>query len=113
MLLLARPLLALLLLSLLHVDLTEARGVGAISAAAASGAMFAAGGLVDGVRYRDENTEVSLTLNKIKMINRCDLMLQDFENFKTAIMSSYKSVQSVKSVPCVHHAILSSCPLDH
>ena len=58
--------------------------------------------------------------NKIKMINRCDLMLQDLKHFKTVIMlSSFKSVQSVQGVqgvqgvPCVHPAIISSCPLDH
>ena len=28
--------------------------------------------------------------NKIKMINKCDLMLQDLKHFKTVIMSSYK-----------------------
>ena len=48
-------------------------------------------------------------INKIKMITRCDLMLQE-----TVIMSSlFKSVQSVQEVPRVHPAILSSCPLDH
>ena len=71
MLLLARPLLALLLLSLLHVDLTEARGV-SISAAAASGVMAAAGGLgAGGARYRDENAEVSLTWKNISKIYPC------------------------------------------
>ena len=34
-------------------------------------------------------------INKIKMINRCDLMLQDLKHFKTVIMSSYKTFQSV------------------
>ena len=35
--------------------------------------------------------------NKIKMINRCDLMLQDLKHFKTVIMSSsFKSVLSVQ-----------------
>ena len=29
------------------------------------------------------------------MINRCDLMLQDLKHFKTVIMSSYKTFQSV------------------
>ena len=71
MLLLARPLLALLLLSLLHVDLTEARGV-SISAAAASGVMAAAGGLgAGGARYRDENAEVSQTQIYLKYIHVC------------------------------------------
>ena len=62
--------------------------------------------------------------NKIKIINRCDLMLQNLKHFKTVIIQkcpkcpevqSVLSVQDVQGVQgvSVHSAIHSSCPLDN
>ena len=58
---------------------------------------------------------IVLYKNKIKIIYRCDSMLQDVKHSKTVIMSSLKAFLSTQVLNCVQwvqsvHRVHSVCP---